>query len=262
MLNILLPSLPYERVVDPMWQDELDAARHHGYAVCLFDAEQNKLYQPPNPQYATLYRGWMLTATAYEKLAVLTPLLVPTAMYLASHQASGWYAAIAGFTPASTLLPASAAATYITALLQRQGRCFIKGLSKSFGADSVVASAAAYEALRQEHGVGPEELLLVREYVDLSDEPEQRFFAVRGDVFGAAGQVFPAALRPAIHALQARWFYTVDVAFTRTGQPIIVEVGDGQVSDTKEWPVAELYRTVLSRVAASTAELAASGGPR
>ena len=91
MLNIILPSLPYQRIVDPIWQEEMEVARACGYSVCLFDAEQEKLYQQPNSQFSTLYRGWMLSAVEYQQLAGMAPLLVSTDLYLASHQANGWY---------------------------------------------------------------------------------------------------------------------------------------------------------------------------
>lgn len=76
MLNILLPSLPYQRVIDPMWEEEMAVARRLGYPVCLYDSDREKLYQQPDAQYPSLYRGWMLSETEYETLAALTPLLV------------------------------------------------------------------------------------------------------------------------------------------------------------------------------------------
>ncbi|WP_046242917.1 ATP-grasp domain-containing protein [Hymenobacter terrenus] len=249
MLNILFPSLPYQRLVDPMWAEEMDTARHYGHTVGLFDAEQEKLHQAPNPNYPSLYRGWMLTGAEYQKLEALTPLLVPLAMYLASHWANGWYQAIAGFTPKSYFIPVEERSAILT-LLRSHGRCFVKGLSKSFGTDSVVSSLAEYDHLLKKHAVDSAEALFVREFVKLSAAPEQRFFAVRGRVYGASGQPFPAELAPVLLALQSRWFYTIDVAYDLHGKPIIIEVGDGQVSDTKEWTVSALYENVVNLVAA------------
>lgn len=249
MLNIVFPSLPYQRIIDPMWEEEGDLARQLGYTVCLFDAEQEKLYAQPDLQRSSLYRGWMLTAAEYKKLAALIPLLVPVEQYLASHCADGWYAALADFTPKSVFVTSNAAAAPIAALLASSGRCFVKGMSKSFGAASVVHSLAEYEALLQRHHVPPDERLFVREFVTLSTQPEQRFFVVRNKAFGATETAFPGALNSALKTLTNRWFYTVDVAHTKTGQPIIIEVGDGQVSDTKEWKVAGLYSHVISRLA-------------
>ncbi|GAA4052615.1 hypothetical protein GCM10022409_44370 [Hymenobacter glaciei] len=248
MLNILLPSLPYERAIDPMWQDEMETAQRQGYNVCLFDAEQEKIYRQPNAQWPTLYRGWMLTAKEYEKLERLTPLLVPAAMYLTSHQAPGWYAAIAEFTPRSQFVKAGAAREAIATLLSRDGRCFVKGLSKSFGDDSIIHSVEEFDSLLSKHTVATGEELFLREAVELSNQAERRFFVVQGKAFGVDGSEFPEELAPSLVALQSRWFYTVDVAFQADGKPTIIEVGDGQVSDIKEWSVSELYKTAIARL--------------
>lgn len=248
MLNIILPSLPYQRLVDPMWQEEMDVARSCGYPVCLFDAEQEKLYQQPNPQLPTLYRGWMLSAAEYQNLANMTPLLVSSDMYLASHQATGWYDSISGFTPRSIFVAAADAEVAVESFRQQTGKCFIKGLTKSFGSKSVIASRPEFDALLQKQDLAAQELLFVREFVELSTQAEQRFFVVRNEAFGAAETRFPEMLKLALEALNSRWLYTIDVAYTQTGQPIIIEVGDGQVSDSKEWSVAELYGSVISRL--------------
>lgn len=250
MLNILLPSLPYQRLIDPMWEEEATVARQQGHNVCLFDERQQRIFQPLNPQLPTLYRGWMLTASEYQQLADLTPLLVSPSSYAASHQAGGWYETLAGFTPQSEIVAAGEAGEAVMAFISRGGKCFVKGLSKSFGGQSVVSSPADFQTLLSQQAIEPTELLLVREYLDLAAGPEQRFFVVRGEVFGAGGQVFPVALRPALALLQPRWFCTVDVAYTVAGQAVIIEVGDGQVSDTKEWRVTELYQTAVARLAA------------
>lgn len=245
MLNILFPSLPYQRVLDPFWQEEANQARALGYTVCLYDAEQQKLYQLPLPTQPTLYRGWMLTAAEYAALAALTPLLVSPALYQVSHYATGWVEALAPFTPASIITPVNEAGTQVQRLLQTQGRCFVKGLTKSFGKDSIITSFADFARLRDEQALADEELLLVRTFVVLAERAEERYFAVQGRVYGAAGRPFPAALAPAVTQLHARWFYTLDVAYTQQGQPLLIEIGDGQVSDTKEWLVPELYHRVI-----------------
>ena len=100
----------------------------------------------------------------------------------------------------------------------------------------------------QKQNIVPTELLFVREFVELSTQLEQRFFVVQNKAFGVSGTSFPSMLKPALAALKSRWFYTMDVAHTQTDQPITTEVGDGQVSDTKEWGVAGLYSKVISQL--------------
>ena len=259
MLTILFPSLPFQRQVDPMWAEEYDVAQTHGYAVALFDAEQPQLYGPlPTPP--VLYRGWMLTEPEYRWLEARCPLLVPYAQYAAAHEAHGWYDSIRSFTPPSRFLPvAEWLREWETGAAPAPQ--FVKGLVKSFGADSRVGSLVEARQLVRRQALRAEEVLFVREFVALSPAPEQRFFAVHGQVFGAAGTEFPAELWPAVAALQSRPFYTIDVARTTDGQPLVIEVGDGQVSDVKEWRVPELYATVIRALAKAAKEATAATKP-
>jgi hypothetical protein len=89
----------------------------------------------------------------------------------------------------------------------------------------------------------------VRDFADLKPSSERRFFVVRGQAIGAAGASLPAALQDAVDSLRPRLFYSFDVAETLAGQPVLVEVGDGQVSDLKEWTVAEFGSRVLKALA-------------
>lgn len=61
--------------------------------------------------------------------------------------------------------------------------------------------------------------------------------------------MLPPSLRAAVEALRPRLFYSFDVAETMAGQPVLVEVGDGQVSDLKEWSVADFGSRVLRALA-------------
>lgn len=250
MLTILFPSLPFQRTVDPMWAEEYAAAQARSYAVALFDAEQPKLYGPL-PAQPVLYRGWMLTEPEYRWLEARCPLLVPYEQYAASHEASGWYAAVGEYTVPSRFLPVAEWLREWETGTATEPQ-FVKGLVKSFGADSRVGSLAEARQLVQRQELTGATTLFVREWLPLHpDWPEQRFFVVHDHVFGASGgEPFPDDLRPVIRALQNRWFYTIDLALTDEGWPLVIEIGDGQVSDVKEWPVAELYDGPIRALAA------------
>jgi hypothetical protein len=173
---------------------------------------------------------------------------------IASHQANEWYSAIAPFTPRSVFAAADEAKWAVEDFLRSSGRCFVKGLIKSFGSASVITSQNDLASLLRKHRIAADELLFIREYVELSTQAEERFFAVQGVAYGTNGCVFPPELSSALARLQARWFYTLDVSFTKQGRPLIIEVGDGQVSDTKEWQVADLYQLVLCQLAAQATQ--------
>jgi hypothetical protein len=245
-MHFIYPCLPYQpRTVDPMWEPEYEWARAQGLATGLVDMANDKVWfpTPARPTWA-LYRGWMLNTTEYEQLARLLPLAVSLAEYLASHHATGWYDAVAAHTFPSCFLTEPVALDFVAGR-----RYFVKGLAKSFGAESVVAAPAQLAGFWQQHELPAGTPLFVRDFVELKPASERRFFMVRGQAFGAGGAVLPASLQAALVALQPRLFYSFDVAETLAGQPVLVEVGDGQVSDLKEWPVAEFGRRVLATLA-------------
>lgn len=245
-MHLIYPCLPYQpRTVDPMWAPEYDWARAQGLATGLVDVDNNKVWFPtPARQTQALYRGWMLTAAEYDQLAQLLPLAVPPAEYLSSHHATGWYEAVADHTFSSRFL------TEPTTLDFAAGRrYFVKGLIKSFEKDSVLTSQEQLLGFWSRHELPAGTPLFVRDFVELKPASERRFFVVRGQTFGAGGAVLPESLQVAIAALQPRLFYSFDVAETLAGQPVLVEVGDGQVSDLKEWTVADFGSCVLRALA-------------
>jgi hypothetical protein len=247
-MHFIYPCLPYQpRTVDPMWEPEYEWVRAQGPATGLVDLDNDKVWFPTADQPArVLYRGWMLSAAEYEQLARLLPLAVSPAEYLASHHATGWYDAVAAHTFPSRFLTEPVALDFAAGR-----RYFVKGLAKSFGTQSVIAAQAQLAGFWQRHELPVGTPLFVRDFAELKPASERRFFVVRGQAFGAGGAGLPAALQAAVVALQPRLFYSFDMAETLAGQPVLVEVGDGQVSDLKEWTVVDFGSRVLRALAAA-----------
>ena len=245
-MHFIYPCLPYQpRTVDPLWAPEYEWARAQGLATGLVDMDNDKVWFPTSARPArALYRGWMLTAAEYERLAQLLPLVVLPAEYLSSHQATGWYHEVAAHTFPSRFLTEPVELDFSAGQ-----RYFVKGLVKSFGNDSVVATSSHLASFWQRHELPVGTPLFVRDYTELKPASERRFLVVRGQAFGAGGAVLPVSLQAGVAALRPRLFYSFDVAETLTGQPMLVEVGDGQVSDLKEWPVTEFGQLVLQALA-------------
>jgi hypothetical protein len=245
-MHIIYPCLPYQpRTVDPLWEPEYEWARAQGLATGLVDMDNEKVWFPtPARPALALYRGWMLTAAEYERLGHLLPLAVSPAEYLSSHHATGWYEAVADYTFPSRFLSEPAALDFAAGR-----RYFVKGLVKSFDKESVLTSQEQLAGFWQRHELPAGIPLFVRDFAELKPDSERRFFVVRGQAFGAGGAVLPEALQVAVDALRPRLFYSFDVAETRAGQPVLVEVGDGQVSDLKEWTMADFGSRVLRALA-------------
>jgi hypothetical protein len=245
-MHFIYPCLPYRpRTIDPMWEVEYDWVRGQGLGTGLVDVDNDKVWlSTPTRPKQVIYRGWMLTAAEYEQLAQLLPLAVSPAEYLASHQAIGWYKGVARHTFPSCFL------TEPTPMNFSAGqRYFVKGLSKSFGADSVVTAQSQLDSFWQRLGLSAGTPLFVRDFAYLKPDSERRFFVVNGQALGIGGAALPFSLQEAVVSLRPRLFYSFDVAETLAGQPVLVEVGDGQVSDLKEWSVAEFGSRVLNALA-------------
>jgi hypothetical protein len=248
-MHFIYPCLPYQlRTVDPLWEPEYEWARGQGLATGLVDIDSGKVWlatpaSAAQPMQAT-YRGWMLTATEYDRLVQVLPLAVSSAEYLSSHHATGWYEAVAKYTFPSRFLTEPAELDFAAG---RQ--YFVKGLVKSFHKDALLTAQEQVAGFWRRHELPVGTPLFVRDFTALKPLSERRFFVVRGQVFGASGGVLPESLRAAVAALRPRLFYSFDVAQTLAGQPVLVEVGDGQVSDLKEWPLAEFGSQVLRALA-------------
>ena len=245
-MHFIYPCLPYyPRTVDPMWEPEYAWAKAQWLATGLVDIDNDKVWFPTSERpVQAIYRGWMLTGAEYGRLAQLVPLAVSTAEYLSSHHATGWYDAVARHTFPSRFL------TEPTSLNFAAGRrYFVKGLVKSFGADSVLESQSQLDDFWQRQELTTGTPLFVRDFANLKPDSERRFFVVRGQAVGAESASLPTALQDAIDSLRPRLFYSFDVAETLAGQLVLVEVGDGQVSDLKEWTVAEFGSRVLKALA-------------
>ena len=247
-MHFVYPCLPYQpRTVDPMWEPEYEWARAQGLATGLVDLDNDKVWVPTlAASQQVIYRGWMLTAAEYDQLAQLLPLAVSPAEYFSSHQATGWYENVASHTFPSRFLTEPAELDFAVGR-----RYFVKGLVKSFGEDSVLSAQEQLDDFWQRQELPAGTPLFVRDFVELKPDLERRFFVVRGQVYGAGGAVLPVSLQAAVVALRPRLFYSFDVAETMAGQLVLVEVGDGQVSDLKEWSVAEFGGRVLRALAAA-----------
>lgn len=72
------------------------------------------------------------------------------------------------------------------------------------------------------------------EFEPLKPETEERYFVLDGRAFGRNGEV-PALVHEVARRVPCP-FFSVDLVASQTGALRLVELGDGQVSDRKQWP--------------------------
>jgi ATP-grasp domain, R2K clade family 3 len=248
--HFLFPAHPLKAAaVEEMFADQLAALRELGYSASLCPDAVIHGGKPLRnvPAGATVvYRGWMLNASEYGRLAQAvttasaTPFTSPGA-YLATHHLPNWYPLIADFTPETRVLPP--AADWETELRSLGWEAFfikdyVKSLKTSRGSivrdpSEIGAVVAEMERFRGEIEGG----LCVRRVESFVTESERRYFVLEGKPFSASAEPLPALVREVAARIPSP-FFSVDVIRRKDGALRVVEIGDGQVSDLVGWAVS------------------------
>lgn len=252
-MHILYPDDPLEpHTPEPLYREEFAAARAAGLSVSIFsfeDFEHGRFRARPAlpAREHVLYRGWMLTAARYARLVEqfrehAAEAVTSADEYCNAHHLPRWYPVIEEFT-ANTLI-FSEDTDFVTALAEHRWpgyfvKDFVKSLSTRKG--SLVANtseiADVIAQLKKYRGE-IEGGVCVRRREDYVANSERRYFVVQGAAYASDGEV------PAIVAECARRvaspFFSIDVARRSDGELRVIEIGDGQVSDRKEWKAAQL----------------------
>lgn len=245
MLHLLYPSEPFDlKTVASVYREEYEeASRHYSCSLVDLDGHPDKALKLPQGSHV-LYRGWMLHENQYEALtqkiksAGATP-VTSTGQYIAAHHLPNWlvHPEYAALTPKTEVVPVDADFEAVTARLGWK-RYFVKDYVKSLTTSRRSMASDAKE-IREvigllKHFRGEiEGQICLREVEDFKPETEKRIFVVKGKYYPEDSGLEKLDL-PIISD-----FYSVDVVWNKEGQMRIVELGDGQVSDYKNWPVSD-----------------------
>lgn len=256
-MRLLYPSDPFQpKLPDENYREECDAAKAAGIAVSTFsfeDFESGTLKARPalQPGEVVLYRGWMLSPEAYANLVAAVEAqdaraFTALVQYRLCHYLPEWYPLIASLTSETLFLPEDADFTTELQGLNWPGY-FAKDYVKSLNTDggSLVDTpeqVASVVRLMMHYRGQIEGGVCVRRREEYLAESERRYFVVRGRCFSANGPA-PAIVEECA-SIVASPFFSVDVVLRSDGVLRVVELGDGQVSDRKEWS-ADSFTEVL-----------------
>jgi hypothetical protein len=288
-LIVVFCADPFDpRKPDPAFRREAEAAQRLGIPRIVFDhdvlershdaATATKRIQMGEPVNA-VYRGWMVRAedyrALYDALSAKNVRLVNTpAEYSACHHIPEIYPHVAKWMAktvwikakngrddgslAAALASFGSNAVVLKDWVKSQASgyweeaCFISDASDTTGARRIVDR---FLELQGESLTGG---LVFRAYVPLAKEAEWRAFVVDGDILGcwprssAESDTPPGALVSSVaRALPSR-FATADFARKEDGGWLLLETGDGQVSELPEIADADAFLSSLRE------ELAAS----
>ncbi len=235
--------------VDETFEAECDSARKAGLKSVLLSSQsfhEGKIkfsgsFEPGQP---VIWRGWMLKEKEYRALhdAVSNcgaEMWVSPEYYAACHYITGWYELCRDYTPETIFLKESDDFSKVTSALQWPAwfvKDYVKSLTTSRGsvarnAEEIQEILAGIKQFRGEIEGG----VALRKFEQLKPDSERRYFSFNHKVF-AADDVIPDVVQKIANDIKSP-FFSIDMAESTAGDLRLIEIGDGQVSDIKEWDV-------------------------
>lgn len=232
--------------VDECYEDEFNLCKKFGLNVHLIDIENilkcNLLPQFTDNLSRIIYRGWMLNEASYTQLENRfgKQLLTSKINYFNTHYLPNWYPALEPLTIRSIVTDEHNAAE---TLKQFTGKVFCKDFVKSLKTikgscvDSPQSLTQVIADMKHYRGF-IEGGIIIRDFIDLVTNSEIRFFVVNNSIFSPVEDLnMHQIVEQVVQCLQPMklQFYSVDIATTKQGKHILIEIGDGQVSDSVGW---------------------------
>ena len=249
-IRLLYPANPLDLTqADEPYQTEYAAALAQGFNCSLFEFDNLAFdeFKPQprlNPDEVVLYRGWMLTVEGYEKLVQFIERrgaqpLTQVQAYRCCHHLPGWYETCKDIT-AKTLFFGKDADFVVELAEVNWPGFFVKDFVKSNSDERGSVARSPQEipeiiALLEQYRGEVEGGVCIRQLQAFEPDSEERYFVLKGQVFAREGDV-PEVVQACAERIESP-FFSVDVARTVDGTLQVVELGDGQVSDRKQWPI-------------------------
>ncbi len=260
-IRLLYPANPLElSQADEPYQEEYQAALAQGLNCSLFEFDNLAFDEfKPKPRLAVdevvLYRGWMLTVEGYEKLVNFLSKrgaqpFTNAQAYRRCHHLPGWYETCKDLTAETIICEKDADFEAELAEVNWPGffvKDFVK--SNSDGRGSVAKSPQEIPeiiTLLEQYRGEVEGGICVRKLQSFEADSEERYFVLNGQAFAQDGEI-PAVVQACAERIDSP-FFSVDVARTAEGDLQVVELGDGQVSDRKQWPVDRFIQILSNAV--------------
>jgi len=258
-VQIIYPAQLFSpRIPDEAYAQEYECAREKGLHCLLLSSDAAAMgeyrfstaFQPGNP---AIWRGWMMSDQEYRQLCSAVAkkgveMMTSPEAYLRCHYLPGWYDLCREFTPETEVVAADAD---FDALLSRLPwpaffvKDYVKSLTTARGsvahnAEEVREIIQLLQKFRGEITGG----ICLRRFEDFRKESEKRYFVLHKKVF-AADDFIPESVKEIAERIESP-FFSVDMIENKQGELRLVEIGDGQVSDSKAWPVDRFIGMLLT----------------
>jgi len=248
--RILYPYNPLNnKEADEPYQDEFQLISSKGINCSLFDFDMLEFDEfKPVPRIeegeSILYRGWMMSPDIYSKLEEYVSrrgasLITNSTNYIKCHHLPGWYENCKQYTPETVFLSDD---EKLKNKLDALGwsKFFVKDFVKSNSTEIGSIASNSEECLKivsliKQFRGSIEGGIAVRKVEDFDSKTEERYFVLNGRAYSPTGTI-PEIIEKIAAIIDAP-FYSVDTIKNNAGEYRLVELGDGQVSDKKSWPV-------------------------
>lgn len=248
--------------VDSYFEPQVSALTAPYGRAAIFSIEEAKVVRVKKGE-TIVYRGWMVNAEEYDRMRMLVEqsggkLLTNLDRYLNTHHIPNWYPALREFTAETFVIDNARlnGGCNLVAELKKLGweKFFLKDFVKSLktAGGSLINSpeeAPRVVELMEKYRGALEGGLCIRKCENLFDE--KRYFIVNKKVWSPAIRETDRELLNTIAGRINSPFFSVDVAHNESGQPRVVEIGDGQVSDLVGWD-PEFFRKIFGDIESLT----------
>jgi ATP-grasp domain, R2K clade family 3 len=246
-ISFIYPSDPFSpKKIDEAFEKEARLIKDANFSIHIIntdDIENAKIIPVLNTEDSLIYRGWMLPRESYEKLyeKVNKQLLTSPESYLYAHHLPNWYNDLKEFTMQSRY----SVGEDTKQLYKDWGNqpAFVKDYVKSLktGSPPIISSKIELEQLmdkmKQYRGY-IEGGIVLREPKELVSATETRFFVLKGQVFSKDETVSLEMHEMAQQIAQKvnhTSFFSIDLVKDTNDKVWLIEIGDGQVSDSVGW---------------------------
>lgn len=240
--------------VDEQFSDEYELLKKEGLEVGIFSTEDvSSINEYFVKDKTVIYRGWMLTLSEYEayqnKISELGgKVLTNLEQYKKAHHLPEWVESLQDLTPITHVFHNQTAALEFSD--HHDGhKYFVKDFVKSLKVEmgSIISSKVELEGWLEEaeyYRGGIEGGLCLREVENFKEETELRFFVLNNSIF-SNGVKIPSIVCDVVSRIKLP-FFTVDVVLNKDDEWRVVEIGDGQVSDSSKWDLKHFPRIFKS----------------
>lgn len=258
-MRVLYPLNPLNRrEADGSYQEEYRAAMATGLRCSLFDFDEIAFGEfRPKPKIEAgedvLYRGWMLNLEGYRQLTAGIEqrggqAVTTVAQYQRCHHLPGWYEQCKAFTAETHFFENDEQLEANISGLDWPS-FFVKDFVKSNTAEMGSVAHSPQEAIKivqqlEQYRGDIEGGVAIRQVENYISDSERRYFIVQGKPFSCDEDI-PEVVHSVASIIQAP-FFSVDVIQQVGGGWRLVELGDGQVSDRKAWPLDQFMDVIQS----------------